>query len=450
MNMFGFIIKRIAFTLLSIPIIIWLMLALTRISPVDPIEQLIDANDFSTDRLEYAEIYSNTAKRYKLAKPNFYFTLTRSNYTKDYYSLSNPIQKQLYTILLQSNYSYEDTENLYLFLQRISAKNPDNELAKFHNYRTKSDLFTFLEKHLEQGEESTNTEELKTHLDSLKSSKSSSYSFLPKLIYFGKDNLFHSNFASLLTFNWGTSIIDGKTAKTKIFPALKITLLLLFMSMILGYGVGILLGIWMHRKHSFFNKAIEQFLYIIKSVPLFVLALFLLVAFTTAEFSPFLKIFPSVNAYGWSSSNGFFANLSRNFNQLILPTICVALYSAAYISRQVKSTLNREKIAQYNTTANMKGIHKSGLFSHRFKNIKGILITMIGNGLISSFSGALIIEYIFNIPGIGRLLLSSIRQNDLSVLLPIILLLFLISSTVLLISDLLYKRFNPKISLSYE
>ena len=75
-------------------------------------------------------------------------------------------------------------------------------------------------------------------------------------------------------------------------------------------------------------------------------------------------------------------------------------------------------------------------------------MTIFSSMVISGLAGSVIIEYIFNIPGMGRLLLNSVRENDLVVMMPIVLILFILSSLVMLISDLLYKKYNPQISIS--
>lgn len=441
MNMFGFVTKRLTFTLFSIPIIIWLMLFLARLSPVDPVEQLIDANDFSTDKISYAEIYARTSKKHELNLPSFYFSLTKSNYQAAFYQLANPLQKDFYRRLLDENYAYKDIEKLYETILPVWKSN--EEINFFEEQKNTTET---LKEWQSLAQESAHLKSLHTQLAQLNQSKTISHSLLPRFIWHGSENRFHSSFKKLFSFQWGNSLIDGKSAKTKIFSALKLTLLLMLMSLIVAYGLGIPLGIWFHRSKNKITSTIESFLYVLKSLPLFVFALLMLSTFTTAEISPLLKIFPAVNAYGWAGQSSFWEKLATNINQLILPTICIALYSIAYIARQVKTSLNRENRELYNTTSKMKGLSPKAIFSHRFRNIRGILITMIGNGIIGSFSGTLIIEYIFNIPGMGRLLLNSIRQNDLNVLLPIVLLLFIISSVVLLTSDLLYRKYNPKIA----
>ena len=439
--MLGFILKRLAFTLLSIPIIIWIMLALTRLSPIDPVEQLIDANDFATDQIAFAKIYEQTAIKNELNKAPFYFTMNRSNYSKDFYSIANPLKKQFFYTFLQANYGFQQIETYYNNIYEI-AENSNQSILLNTSKKKATELIHQWEIEL-QG-----NQEIMKHIEVLKASKNNSKALLPKFIFHGSNNTFHSTFKQFITLNWGKSLNDGKSATKKILSALPITLFILFISVIVSMVFGVLFGTWFHRSPSKLTEFIEQLFYILKSIPLFVFALFMLNSFTTSEISPLLKIFPSVNAYGWSSNSSLWSNLIRNFNQLILPILCIVFLSIPYIARLIKTTLNRENAAVYNKTAMMKGLDEKQIFKHKLKNIRGILVTLVSNKLIAGLTGSVIIEYIFNIPGIGRLLLDSIRENDLTVLMPIVLIVFIFSTIVMLFSDILYQRFNPQIKLT--
>ncbi len=417
------------------------MLALARLSPVDPVEQLINANDFSTNQLEFAEIYEKTSIKNGLNKAPFYFTINRSNYQKDYYTFANPLKKSLFNTFLKGNYSYEKTELIYEALIQ-QAHNSSNNIDLSFDMLSPEKLLSTWEKDYSQNILIMNA------ITDLKESKNVSHALIPAIRFHGRDNTFHQAFTSFFKLDWGNSLSDGKLATSKISRSLPITIFILILSVI-GSGVlGFLFGIWFYRAPSLWTKVLEQIFYILKSIPLFVFALFMLNTFTTSEISPILKIFPSVNAYGWSSSSGFWVNLSRNLNQLILPVCSIIFLNIPYISRQVKTSLSRENRANYNKTAQMKGLSQADVYRHKLRNIRGILVTIFSSMVISGLAGSVIIEYIFNIPGMGRLLLNSVRENDLVVMMPIVLILFILSSLVMLISDLLYKKYNPQISIS--
>jgi peptide/nickel transport system permease protein len=88
---------------------------------------------------------------------------------------------------------------------------------------------------------------------------------------------------------------------------------------------------------------------------------------------------------------------------------------------------------------------KNIVFHHVFPNVLIPMITVIGGKLAAGFSGALIIEVIFNIPGMGRLMFESIYNADWNVVFGILLIISFITLITMLISDILYSYVNPKI-----
>ncbi len=444
--MLGFILKRLAFTLCSIPVFLWVITVLISFSPVDPIDQLITSDEFTTDNIAYAEIYEKTAKENKLDLPPFYFSMTKSNYNKAYFSIVHPIKKRVFDLLLKENYSFHSIELLYGELMVSSQEHSSSPFLDVWSKSSASELLEYWKEAVRKSDQQEDFTAIKTAIEQVESSRKMIFSWKPGFFYFGKDNAFHQHMINLFSLKWGRSLNDGKLAKSKIYSALPITFFLLLLSVICSTLLGVLLGIWFHASPSRFTKWMEHSFYILKSIPLFVFALFLLNALTTNEISPFLKLFPAVNAYGWSPSNTFFENLGRNFHQLILPLICLVLWGLPYITRLVKSSLNRETLRMYHTTARMKGLSFQAVNLHKVKNIRGIIVTIIGNKLIGGLAGALIIEYVFNIPGMGRLLIETIKENDINVLIPIALMLFVFGSLILLISDILYRVYNPTIS----
>jgi len=82
---------------------------------------------------------------------------------------------------------------------------------------------------------------------------------------------------------------------------------------------------------------------------------------------------------------------------------------------------------------------------HVFRNALIAFITVFVGATVAAFSGSLVIEVIFNIPGIGRLLFNSISSGDWNVIFCIVMVLALITTVVYLLGDILYAFFNPKL-----
>ena len=129
--------------------------------------------------------------------------------------------------------------------------------------------------------------------------------------------------------------------------------------------------------------------------------------------------------------------------------LCFLLSDLAIVMRQTHQLYNNEKGKPYILAARMKGLlAKERSNKHISLNARPQLLTMISSGVASAFAGSLVIEYIFNIPGVGRLLLDSIRYGDRPVLIGIVLLLFLTSSLIFLLAAILYRYFDPRLKAS--
>ena len=132
---------------------------------------------------------------------------------------------------------------------------------------------------------------------------------------------------------------------------------------------------------------------------------------------------------------------------ILLPTIVLCIGSLIYIARQMENALEQERHKVYADVAMVKGLtFKDVLMKHQFKNALLPIITLFTSALPASIAGSLIVETIFNIPGMGRLLYNSINLADWNVAYGIILLTALITALSYILADLLYYRVNPKIS----
>jgi len=131
---------------------------------------------------------------------------------------------------------------------------------------------------------------------------------------------------------------------------------------------------------------------------------------------------------------------------LILPAITLGAFSAALISRLVRSSLLDVLGQDYIRTASAKGLRKLSVVSrHAFPNALIPVITVIGLQVGTLLGGAIIAETIFAWPGIGRLLIQAINQRDYPLVQGIVLLTALIISLINLSVDLMYGAINPRV-----
>ena len=137
-----------------------------------------------------------------------------------------------------------------------------------------------------------------------------------------------------------------------------------------------------------------------------------------------------------------------NSGQLIIALICLIVPSLAYISRQTKLSFQQELSKTYAEAAQIRGESKTSiLWKYVFQNASFPIITLIASFLPQLITGAVILEVICNIPGMGRLLYQSILGGDWNVVMAVTFLTGILSIVGILISDILYHIVDPKTRL---
>ena len=133
-------------------------------------------------------------------------------------------------------------------------------------------------------------------------------------------------------------------------------------------------------------------------------------------------------------------------NHLVLPTLTLAILYLASYSRIARASMLDVLGADYIRTARTKGLSEfSVIFKHALKNAAMPVVTLAGLQLGQIFSGAVLVETVFSLPGVGPLLYESIVRRDYPVILGV---LFGAAATTIIaniFTDLIYKRMDPRI-----
>jgi len=270
---------------------------------------------------------------------------------------------------------------------------------------------------------------------------------LPKIKWNGKNNQFHKWISSFVSGDWGVSIKDEKPVRVKVGGAIKWTFFLLLLSLTIAILISIPIGFWLaNGKSTFLKSFFEKTSFLFFAMPLFWLCTLAVVFFTTDQYGSLTNWFPSVGIDPSYQRFGFWEQIAKYGNKLILPAICWTLHSLAYMSTQLKVSMKNQLSMDYLITAYAKGLSKSqGAKKHAFKNAMIPMITLIIGSIPGAMAGSIIIENIFNIPGIGRLLVYAIYESDWNIVMAIVMVIALITMMCYLIADLLYAYVNPKI-----
>jgi peptide/nickel transport system permease protein len=208
------------------------------------------------------------------------------------------------------------------------------------------------------------------------------------------------------------------------------------LSLILGAISGILIGLWAGVKRGKWpDRIVTPLTYIGITIPVFWLGILMIYFFG-------LKLH-------WLPTSGYtspFTDFVLSTRQLIMPVFCLSLFSIAANARQMRSSMLETISQDYIRTAWSKGLtERRIIIKHAMKNSLIPVITLIGLGVGMIIGGSVLVETVFAIPGIGRLMVSSIFGQDYVVVQGIT---FVISVSILLINltvDISYGWFDPRI-----
>ena len=249
----------------------------------------------------------------------------------------------------------------------------------------------------------------------------------------------------MVMLDFGTSTKDGKPVLTKIVEALPYTLQLNIISIFLVYLLAIPIGIFSAtHTGTYSDRTLTVFLFVLYSIPSFWLAMILIYFFATGR--PF-EWFP---VYGFSSDGaaemGYFAWFKDRLWHLILPVICMTYAELAAISRYTRADLIEQINQDYVRTARAYGFReRTVVLMHAMRNSLITLITLFGTILPLLIAGTVIIEQIFSIPGMGRLLFESILSRDYPTWMGILTMSALLTLVGFVLSDILYALADPRI-----
>ena len=237
----------------------------------------------------------------------------------------------------------------------------------------------------------------------------------------------------ILHFDFGTSYQNSQPVFESIMARFPCTLTLAITSTILGVGLGVVLGILSAvKQYTWVDNVLTTLAMFFSAMPGFWLGLMLMIIFS-------LKL-------GWLPVLGV-----DSWTGYILPTITLALGSAASDMRLTRSTMLETIRQDYIRTARSKGVpEKIVIWKHALRNALLPVVTSIGMGFGSSLGGAVICETVFGMPGLGTLIVSSIRQKDTPVVLAATLFLAALFCIVMLVVDILYAFIDPRIKAMYK
>lgn len=247
---------------------------------------------------------------------------------------------------------------------------------------------------------------------------------------------------SLLRGDLGYSFTSRSPVVDLIAQRLPTTLWLMgsayFLSLLIAIPLGTLIALY---PQQWWIQAIATLSLMGYSLPTFLTGLLLIVVFSVN-----LGWFPFI--YNSTLTIDTVQSLGNQIQQLILPVMVLVLYQSAVILRFTRAAVQSELPKPYVQTAFAKGLGQWGMLkNHLLKNASIPLTTLIALDIPAIFTGALVTEQVFRVPGIGALLIESIYRNDTPVVMGVTFMYAVLIVLFSTLADLIYQWLDPRIRL---
>lgn len=213
-----------------------------------------------------------------------------------------------------------------------------------------------------------------------------------------------------------------------------------FLTWIIAVIIGCIAAYW---RYSWFDTLVMVAIFAAMSLPSFFIGLFLIKILAVDW-----KILPPGGMITTGSTATGMAYVKEVIHHMTLPVVVMTILGIGSLARYIRGSMIDVIRQDYIRTARAKGLkERKVLFRHALRNALLPAITLVGFELPSLFGGSLIIETIFNWPGIGQLYLTSFGQRDYPLLMGFTMLIAVLTVIGTLLSDILYRVADPRVRL---
>ena len=235
---------------------------------------------------------------------------------------------------------------------------------------------------------------------------------------------------SVARLDLGVSLSTGQPVTQLVFERFPLTLTLALLGLVISVALAIPLGVLSAvRRWSAWDYVGMAFSQVGMAVPGFWMGILLLLVFAVK-----IRLFPLFGA--------------NSLRALVLPAISLGFARAAVLLRLTRASMIEELSREYVVTARAKGLTEHMVkYRHALKNALLPVVTMAGIQLGYMLGGAVIIEQVFSLPGLGRLFLTAVHQRDFPLIQGGIIFIALAFTLINFVVDILYSVLNPRIRI---
>jgi peptide/nickel transport system permease protein len=447
-----YVLRRILLLPLSLFLLSLVCFGLRQITPGDPVISLMpndEARLSNDDPAAFDLAYRRAAQTLGLDRPTFYFSVYNGALPDTLHRITRAQERaMLRTFTLRSG-NWLGVQQYYHELRRLAYRvESDPAMTPIIRRLLIQDDFENATITLQGLTDQPETAVLREAFARLQSRDYAAYLLVPAISWHGINNQYHHWVSKILSGDFGNSLMDRRPVTTKIKAAAGVTILLNSLALLLVFIISIPLGLYTAgARDSWFDRLTTVGLFILFGVPSFWLATLLTNYFTTPAFS--MDFFPSMGLGELPEGASWWTAFRIRASHLFLPVVCMAYPSWAYVTRHLRRSSLHELNQAYIKTARLKGLSRSTiLWRHVLRNASFPIITLLGGIFPALLAGSVLIERIFNLPGMGQLLYTSAIERDWPIVITLVLLNGILTAIGLLIADLGYRLADPRIRLS--
>ncbi len=471
--MLKYILKRLLIFIPTLIVISLITFVISQKAPGDPVENMLNRNQGgegqAATKIAGEKAYLNKRADLGLDLPVFYFALSNATSTDTLYKIPKNSHRETLERLSWNYGNWGDVSNYYK-----SLRNFEWDLYKFNKTPASAETITRVKDYVNllylTYEESkimtifTNIEsefrgnknflDLSGSFNSVKNTfeiavhqQDISNRYIPRIHWYGFNSQYHRWLFNFLTGDFGISYQDQRPVKSSLIDAMKNTMSISLISIFLAYTLAIPLGIMTAvNKGTKKEKAVTTGLFILYSLPVFWIATLSVFFLCCGDYFCW---FPAPGSAPIPEDAPLAYKLGEWLYRMVLPLFCLTYGSLAFISRQMRGGMIDVIGQDYIRTARAKGLdEKKVINKHALKNSLIPIITLFANVFPAAIAGSIVVEHVFNIPGMGKLSIDAIHARNYPVIFSTMMCTAILTMAGNLVADILYAVVDPRISFT--
>jgi peptide/nickel transport system permease protein len=245
--------------------------------------------------------------------------------------------------------------------------------------------------------------------------------------------------------DFGISYFAKRPVGSIVWDSIGYTMTISLVSILITYLISIPLGVFSAiNKDTLVDQGLTTGLFILYSLPSFWIATMMIIFLGGGDY---LDLFPPTGVADVEDDDPFFYRFGAQAYHLALPLICWTYGSFAYLSRQMRGGMLSVLRQDFIRTARSKGLsNNSVIWKHAFRNSLFPVITIFSSVFPAMIGGSIILEFLFSIPGMGKVSLEAVFRRDYPVVLTVTMFSAILTLVGYLVSDILYAVVDPRIT----